>query len=101
MDEIATTKNGSGALEKISVAQSQDTINVDIGGWAIQVTKVKYRNGKPFPVHSNFLASCGGTLGYIPTCRFIYDNHTNSWTKYTWQETANAIMNTRQKDDNE
>ncbi|HET7119263.1 MAG TPA: hypothetical protein VFI29_22400, partial [Hanamia sp.] len=99
LEEIARTKNRSGALEQISVTQNQDTINVDIGGWTIQVTKVKYKKGKPIPFHSNFSASCGGTLGYIPTCRFIYDSITNSWTKYTWQEIADKKMKAQQSGD--
>ncbi|MGN6352684.1 MAG: hypothetical protein ACTHLB_04805 [Parafilimonas sp.] len=101
LEEIAKTENRSGSLEQISVTQNQDTINIDIGGWTIQVTKVKYKKGKPFPVHSNFLADCGGTLGYIPTCRFIYDNTTNSWTKYTSQETVDIKMKERRQVDNE
>jgi hypothetical protein len=101
LEEFVKTKNRTGSLEKLSVNQLQDTINIDIGGWAVRVTKVKYKNGKPFPVNSNFVASCGGTLGYIPTCRFIYDKTTNSWTKHTWQETADAIMRTRQRVDDE
>ncbi len=99
LEEFVKTKNRTGALEKLFVTQLQDTINVDIGGWAVQVTKVKYKNGKAIPVHSNFAASCGGTLGYIPTCRFVFDRTTNSWTKYTWQQTVEAIMKARQKDD--
>jgi hypothetical protein len=99
LEEFVKTKNRTGSLEKLSVTQLQDTINIDIGGWAIRVTKVKYKNGKPFPVNSNFAASCGGTLGYIPTCRFVYNKTTNSWTRHTWQETADAIMEARQRDD--
>jgi hypothetical protein len=101
LEEFIKTKNRTGSLEKLSVNQLQDTINIDIAGWAVRVTKVKYKNGKPFPVNSNFVASCGGTLGYIPTCRFIYDKTINSWTKHTWQETADAIMRTRQRVDDE
>ena len=101
LKEFVKTKNRTGSLEKLSVNQLQDTINIDIGGWAVRVTKVKYRNGKPFPVNSTFVASCGGTLGYIPTCRFVYDKTTNSWTRHTWQETADAIMKLRQSDDDE
>ncbi len=101
IDEFVTTKNRTGTLEKLFVTQLQDTINIDIGGWAIRVTKVKYKNGKPVAVNSNFAASCGGTLGYIPTCRFIFDKTTNSWTRQTWQETADAKIKARQRDDNE
>ena len=98
LEEFVKTKKRTGSLEKISVTQLQDTINIDIGGWVVNITKVKIKNGKPVPVNSNFFASCRGTLGYIPTCRFIYDRTTNSWTRYTWQETADAIIKTRQGD---
>ena len=101
LEEIAATKDKTGALDKISVTQLHDTINVDISGWTIQVTKVKRKNGKNIPVHSNFLASCGGTLGYIPTCRFVYNRSTKKWTRYTWQQTVDAIVQARQKDDDE
>jgi hypothetical protein len=101
LEEFVKTKHRTGALEKLFVTQLQDTINVDIGGWAVRVIKVKYKNGKAIPVHSDFAASCGGTLGYIPTCRFVFDRTTNSWTKRTWQQTADAIMKARQKDDDE
>ncbi|RYE50937.1 MAG: hypothetical protein EOP48_18965 [Sphingobacteriales bacterium] len=101
LEEFVKTKDRSGSLEKLFVTQLQDTINIDIGGWAVRVTKVKYKNGKTIPVNSNFGASCGGTLGYIPTCRFVYDGTTNSWTRHTWQETADRIMQVRQPDDAE
>ncbi|MCA0383078.1 MAG: hypothetical protein LCH58_13005 [Bacteroidetes bacterium] len=101
LEEFVKTKNRTGSLEKLFVTQLQDTINIDIGGWAVRVTKVKYKNGKAIPVNSNFAASCGGTLGYIPTCRFVFDRTTNSWTRHTWQETADAIMKARQRADDE
>src|SRR6185312_11523430 len=101
LEEIAATEDKTGALDKISVTQLQDTINVDIGGWAIQITKVKRKHGKNIPVHSNFSASCGGTLGYIPTCRFVYNRSTKKWTRYTWQQTVDTIVQGRQKDDDE
>jgi len=101
IDEFVKTEHRTGSLENLFVTQLQDTINIDIGGWAVRVTKVKYKKGKTIPVHSNFAASCGGTLGYIPTCRFVFDKTTNSWTRNTWQETADTIMNSRQRDDDE
>jgi hypothetical protein len=101
IDEFVKTEDRTGSLEKIFVTQLQDTINIDIGGWAVRVTKVKYKKGKVIPVHANFAASCGGTLGYIPTCRFVYDRTTNSWTRNTWQQTADGKMKARQNDDDE
>jgi hypothetical protein len=88
LERICLTEHRTGSLEKIQVTQLKDTINVDIGRWVITVTKVKFENGKPVPVDSSFEVSCGGTLGYIPTCRFVFDKKSNSWTRYTWQQTA-------------
>jgi hypothetical protein len=101
IDEFVKTEDRSGSLEKIFVTQLYDTINIDIGGWAVRVTKVKYINGKVIPVHANFAASCGGTLGYIPTCRFVYDRTTNSWTRYTRQQTAEEKIKARPNDSDE
>ncbi len=98
LDEFAKTKNRTGSLEKLFVTQLQDTIDIDIGSWEVRVTKVKYKNGKVIPIHSSFTTSCGGTLGAIPICRFIYETATHSWTRYTWQETANAIRKANQRE---
>ena len=98
LEKISLTKSRTGSLDKIVVTQLKDTINIDIVGWAITVTQVKFVKGRPTNIHSNFAASCGGTLGYIPTCRFVYDKVKNSWTRYTWTETANAIMSKRNND---
>lgn len=100
LEEIAATKDRMGSFEKISVTQLPDTIDVNIGGWAIHVTKVKQKNRRAIPIHSNFYASCGGTLGYIPTCRFIYDKRTRKWIKYTWQESAQIKMKALQLNEN-
>jgi hypothetical protein len=99
LEDFVKTKNRTGSLEELCVTQLQDTINIDIGGWAVRVTKVKYRNGKAIPINSNFTASCGGTIGYIPTCRFVYDKTTNTWKRHTWQEAADAIMQARQREE--
>ena len=94
--EISKTDSKTGALEKIFVTQLQDTVNIDIGGWAIRVTKVKFVKGQPRNIHANFAASCGGTLGYIPTCRFVYNRETSSWRKFTWTEIAHEKMKQRE-----
>jgi len=98
LDEISKTNDKTGYLGKIFVTELQDTINIDIGGWSVKVTKVKFVKGKPKNIHANFLVSCGGTLGYIPTCRFIYSKSLNSWTRYTWTETVNEIIKKRNND---
>lgn len=89
LEEFVKTEHRTGSLENLHITQLRDTIDVDFGNWVVEITEVKWENGKLIPVHSKFSVSCGGTLGYIPTCRFIFDNTTNRWTKYTWQQIAN------------
>ena len=98
LDKISLTQSRTGSLDKIVVTQLKDTINIDIVGWAIKVKKVKFVKGRPTNIHSDFAASCGGTLGYIPTCRFVYDKGKNEWIRYTLTETADVIMSKRNKD---
>lgn len=92
LEEIANTKDRSGRLDRILIERYPDTIDIDISGWSIRVTKVKRRNGRKIPFHASFFAGCGGTLGYIPTCRFVYDRETETWTKFTWQQIADSRM---------
>jgi hypothetical protein len=47
-----------------------DTLDVNIGGWTLE--KAKRRN-------LYFAAWDGGTMGYIPDGRFIYDKTIRSW----------------------
>jgi hypothetical protein len=98
LEKISLTKNRTGSLDKVVVTRLKDTINIVIVGWAITITKVKFLKGRPANIHANFAASCGGTFGYIPTCRFVYDNITNVWTRYTWTQTADGIMSKRRSD---
>lgn len=101
LEEFVKRENKSGSLAKLFVTQLQDTINIDIGGWSVRVTKVKFKKGKPIAVRSNSAVSCGGTLGYIPTCRFIYDRTTETWTRQTDREIANERMKVMRIDDEE
>ncbi|WP_373520254.1 hypothetical protein, partial [Aquiflexum sp.] len=49
---------------------SQDTIDVNIGGWTI---------GKVNKKTISLGLWCGGTMGYIQEGRFIYYKNTNHW----------------------
>ena len=91
LEEFIKTEHRTGSLENLHVTQLQDTINVDIVNWTVQITEVKLENGKLIPLHSKVMISCGGAIGYIPTCRFVFEKKRNNWTKYTWQQTANGI----------
>ena len=48
-----------------------DTLDVNIGGWTIEKVSRK---------KINLAAWCGGTMGYIPDGRFIYDKYSDKWT---------------------
>jgi hypothetical protein len=63
---------------------SQDTTDISIGGWTVdfeRVLKLKKINGKLRLItkNYNFSAWCGGTLGYIPQGRLIYNAQSSSW----------------------
>jgi hypothetical protein len=85
VDKISKTKNKAGQLDNISTKWvSVDTFDVSIAGWGVSVKKVnEVVQGQKIKYHSYFVAGCGGTLGYIPTCRFIYDKTNQSWTQLT------------------
>jgi len=57
-----------------------DTVDINIGGWTLNnVTKKTMSLG----------AWCGGTMGYIPDGRFIFDNVSNYWVFVSRQEIIN------------
>jgi hypothetical protein len=58
----------------------QDTIDINIGGWTIEnVTKKTM----------SLSAWCGGTMGYIPDGRFIFEKEKKTWTFVSRQEIIN------------
>ena len=85
VDKISKTKKKAGQLDKIETKWlSKDTFDISIAGWGVSVKKVnQIVNGQKIKYHSYFVAGCGGTLGYIPTCRFVFDKSNNSWTQIT------------------
>ncbi|GEM_PF-2565621 len=51
---------------------NQDTVDINIGGWTANVKKGFFiRNGKLSFRKIELAAWCGGTMGYIPTKRFV------------------------------
>jgi len=63
---------------------SQDTIDISIGGWTVdfeRVLKLKKTDGKLRLITKiyNFSAWCGGTLGYIPQGRLVFNSQSSSW----------------------
>jgi hypothetical protein len=63
---------------------SQDTLDISIGGWTVdfeRVLRLKKIDGKLRLIRKNFNFSawCGGTLGYIPLGRLVYNSKSSSW----------------------
>ena len=68
---------------------AQDTIDINIGGWTIEsVTKKTMYLG----------ALDGGTMGYIPDGRFIFDKEKKTWTFVSRQEIINQKMSLWKKE---
>jgi hypothetical protein len=58
---------------------SRDTIDINFGDLSLSVKKgVFFKNGLHFR-ESNYSIACGGTNGYIPDFRFVYDKEKNIW----------------------
>ena len=58
---------------------SNDTIDINFGDLELEVKKgIFFKNGLHFK-ELNYSLVCGGTNGYIPDFRFIYDKQTKSW----------------------
>ncbi len=102
VEKISKTKKKAGQLDKIKTQWlSLDTFDVSIAGWGVSVKKVnQVINGQKIKYHSYFMASCGGTLGYIPTCRFVFDKASNSWTQITDTEIVKQRLAKRNTADN-
>ena len=49
---------------------AKDTVDINLNSWSVENVTRK---------HANLLSQCGGTLGYIPTARFIYYYGNNKW----------------------
>jgi hypothetical protein len=88
LEIISKTIKRKGVLNKISIKQYHDTIDIDIAGIVVTIKNVRFINNEPKDIEAFFEIGCGGGLGYIPTCRFIYDKKSNRWAKQTWIEIA-------------
>ena len=63
---------------------SVDTIDINIGGWTVKFKRglyIKKIEGKRklFRGMYYWSAWCRGTMGYIPTGRFIYNTKSKEW----------------------
>ena len=58
---------------------SKDTIDINFGDLALKVEKgIFLKNGLHFR-EVNYSIACGGTDGYMPDYRFVYDKQTKIW----------------------
>lgn len=58
---------------------SKDTIDINFGDLALKVKKgLFFKNGLHFR-EANYSLACGGTNGYIPDFRFVYDKQSETW----------------------
>ena len=61
----------------------KDTVDINISGWTIiKITKKTMGLG----------AWCGGTMGYIPEGRFIFNSETKTWTFFCRKEIINNLL---------
>ena len=67
-------------LYRVSHKQiSKDTIDINFGDLALKVKKgIFFKNGLHFR-EANYTIACGGTDGYIPDYRFVYDKQAMTW----------------------
>lgn len=81
---IKKRKPQSGSLYILKKQQlSPDTLDFNISGWGVSIERCfKFYKGHLITRNIHFVASCGGTLGYIPTARFVFDNRQQTWVYY-------------------
>ena len=66
---------------------SKDTVDVLIGGWTVDYKKKLLKAGVFY-----YAAWCGGTNGYVPQGRFIYNFKTERWDYITQEEIIDNII---------
>jgi|GEM_PF-2601038 hypothetical protein len=60
-----------------------DSVDIDLTG--VEIVSVTRRN-------ISLSVSCGGTLGYIPSARFIFNKETKAWKYSSSEEIADKIL---------
>ncbi|MFP5471800.1 MAG: hypothetical protein ACLGGV_09410 [Bacteroidia bacterium] len=79
-ESLKTRKN----LDVIRVTHkliSNDTVDINISHLDVKARRaLHFNNGLRF-VKADFKLACGGTNGYVPTCRFVFDLTDEKWIK--------------------
>ncbi|WP_207429931.1 hypothetical protein [Sabulibacter ruber] len=99
---IEGRKGKSGRLDKIFFKEiSPDTVDINIGGWSVTVKRVfRIYKGRLITKDINFAVGCGGTMGYIPNARLVYNRESRKWDYYSYAtllEKRKAELETRRK----
>ena len=56
-----------------------DTVDINISQVLVRARRcIHFNHGLRF-IKANFALSCGGTNGYKPTCRFVFDKMNSRW----------------------
>ncbi len=79
-ESLKTRKN----LDVIRVSHkliSSDTIDINISYLDVKARRaLHFYKGLRF-IKADFKVACGGTNGYVPTCRFVFDKTDEKWIK--------------------
>ena len=67
---------------------SKDTVDILIGGWTVNYKRGFLKKGK-----FEYAAWCGGTDGYLPQGRFVYNHKTGNWDYITEKEIIDFNIN--------
>ena len=76
---------------------SNETLDLSVGSWAVKyerVFRLQKLDGriKLITGNYNFVASCGGDLGYIPDGRIIYNHNSGKWDFFDWNSIADQKL---------
>ncbi|WP_184549336.1 hypothetical protein [Mucilaginibacter sp. FT3.2] len=93
--EIEKLPGKTGTINVITQKFSADTLDISISNWIVRVKRaIGIRDWHLVTKHIYLLANCGGTNGYIPSGRLVYNRSSQLWT-YSSGEEVFAEMNRR------
>ncbi|PVY40252.1 hypothetical protein [Pontibacter virosus] len=83
--KIERTKGKSGTLNKITLKEiSPDTMDIIINNWSVTVKRVlKIHEGRLITKNINYAFGCGGTMGYVPEARLVYNRSIKQWEYFS------------------
>lgn len=76
---------------------ASDTVDINIGAWDVEFklfSRKRSKNGRKWAFATYYFASwCGGTEGYLPEGRFIFNEEKNIWEFYSEEDALNQRLN--------